>query len=434
MGTDKHLEGLLQFLQQSPTPFHAVANLQAQLCANGFEILEETERWQLQPGKSYVVNRNGSSLVAFRLGKQPTAETGVRLAGTHTDSPALRVKPRPVIQKQGYVQLGVEVYGSALLAPWFDRDLSLAGRVNYRDGEGRLGSGLIDFKRAIASIPSLAIHLDRGVNESRSINAEKQLPAILLQEASDESFDFDSLLLNALKQQAEHAGAEKVLSHELLLYDVQAPAQIGLHGEFIASARLDNLLSSYIAVQALIESGAEHSSVVVCNDHEEVGSVSAAGAQGTFLKSVLARCLGENNNGAEDLERCMRRSLMLSVDNTHGVHPNFADKHDDRHGPLLNAGPAIKVNANQRYASNGDSVALFRALCEILGVPVQQFVSRADMACGSTIGPLTAAETGMPAVDLGVATFAMHSVRELGGSKDPAYLQQVIAGFFNRLV
>ncbi|MEQ8953137.1 MAG: M18 family aminopeptidase, partial [Gammaproteobacteria bacterium] len=173
-------------------------------------------------------------------------------------------------------------------------------------------------------------------------------------------------------------------------------------------------------------------SMVVCNDHEEVGSVSAAGAQGTFLKSVLSRCLAASDNSGEALERCVRKSVMLSVDNTHGVHPNFTDKHDDKHCPLLNGGPAIKVNANQRYASNSDSIALFRALCDEAGIEVQQFVSRADLACGSTIGPLTAAEIGIPTVDLGVATFAMHSIRELGGSRDPALLQQAMTLFFNR--
>ncbi len=431
MGSGGDLEGLLQFLQQSPTPFHAVANLQRQLVDAGFQPLDETERWQLEAGQSYVVTRNESSLIAFRSGDLNGAETGVRLAGTHTDSPALKVKPNPVIKKKEYVQLGVEVYGAALLAPWFDRDLSLAGRVNYRDSKGELRSALIDLERPVACIPSLAIHLDREVNNSRSINAEQQLPAVFSQDDS-EDFDFEKVLLDALRSQNGHSDAEKILSHELLLYDVQPPALVGLHKEFIASARLDNLLSSYLAVQALIASSEKNLSMVVCNDHEEVGSVSAAGAQGTFLRSVLARCLGKQNDNSEAMERCVRKSVMLSVDNTHGVHPNFSDKHDDKHSPLLNGGPAIKVNANQRYASNSDSVALFRSLCDDAGVPVQQFVSRADQACGSTIGPLTAAETGIPTVDLGVATFAMHSIRELGGSKDPALLQQAMTAFFNR--
>ncbi len=411
---------LLEFLRTSPTPFHAVQNMAARLEQRGMTPLHEGDRWQLEPGRGYYVARNGSSLIAWRQGAAPLAESGLRMVGAHTDSPCLRLKPRPELSAGGYLRFGVEVYGSPLLNPWFDRDLSLAGRVSYRRDDGSLGNANLDFARPIAVIPSLAIHLDRGVNERRRINAQEHLPAMVCRLAGDAASPWHDVLLRELREQ--HADAEAVLAFELSLYDVQPPALVGLDEEFIASARLDNLLSCYIGLQALADAPGEAATLLVCNDHEEVGSVSACGADGPFLRSVLQRLAPS----PEDFARLVERSTLISADNAHAVHPNYTDRHDANHGPLLNAGPVVKVNAGQRYATASDTAALFCQLCQRLDVPVQHFASRADLACGTTIGPITAAAVGVRTLDIGVPQLAMHSVRELAGRRDGYDLYRVL--------
>lgn len=411
-------QGLLDFLAASPTPLHATLNLSRQLQASGYTPLDEGDSWNLQPGR-YLVSRGGS-LIAFNLPEVPVAEAGFRLLGAHTDSPCLVVKPNPDLKRHGYLQAGVEVYGGVLLGPWFDRDLSLAGRVAFLDPDDRRQNALINFVRPVAVIPSLAIHLDREANQKRSINPQTQLAPILLQGEAD----FAELLLAQLAQEGEQARA--ILDFDLRLYDTQAPALVGIQEQFIASARLDNLLSCYVGMRGLADADASRCpALLVCNDHEEVGSLSASGAAGPFLHSVLQRICPE----PELLSRAIHRSLLISVDNAHGIHPNFADRHDANHGPLLNGGPVIKINANQRYATDSESASFFRDLCRKADVPCQSFVNRTDLACGSTIGPITSAETGISTLDLGVATFAMHSIRELAGAADPEYLYLALSRF-----
>jgi aspartyl aminopeptidase len=430
MQDTEYTEGLLKFIQASPTPFHAVAAMKDILDAEGFLQLNESDAWgMVKPGR-YYVTRNDSSIIVFNLAGD-LAENGFRMVGAHTDSPCLKVKPNPEIVKNCYFQLGVEVYGGALLNPWFDRDLSLAGRVSYVNRKQEVHSSLVDFEQAIAVIPSLAIHLDREVNETRSINKQTQLPPVLMKLPDDQKHkeatpDFRELLLKLLGKQHPETDAVKVLDYELAFYDVQPPAVIGLHQDFIAAARLDNLLSCYTGLISLLSAGEDTNCLLVCNDHEEVGSVSTSGAMGSFLKSVLHRLC----TTPEELARAIDRSMLISADNAHGVHPNFADKHDDNHGPILNQGPVIKINANQRYASNSETSAVFRNICDQADVPVQPFVVRSDMACGSTIGPLTAAGTGIKTIDVGVPTFAMHSIRELAGRWDGYYLYRALREYF----
>lgn len=417
-------QGLIDFLKASPTPFHATASLANRLEAAGYQRLNERDPWEVQPGGRYYVTRNGSSIIALRMGRQPLVGTGLRLVGAHTDSPCLKVKPQPELQAQGFLQLGVEVYGGALLAPWFDRDLSLAGRVTFREG-GKVESLLVDFKAPIAIIPNLAIHLNRTANEGWAINAQRELPPILAQVAGTERFDFRALLADQLAR--EHGvSADVVLDYELAFYDTQPAAVVGLNGDFIAGARLDNLLSCYAGLQALINAAGEETCVLVCTDHEEIGSASACGADGPMLEHTLQRLLPEH----ADYVRALQRSLLVSADNAHGVHPNYADKHDGNHGPKLNAGPVIKVNSNQRYATNSETAGFFRHLCMAEEVPVQSFVVRSDMGCGSTIGPITASHLGVRTVDIGLPTFAMHSIRELAGSQDLAHLVKVLSAFY----
>lgn len=418
-------QGLLDFLKRSPSPFHATQSMAEALQDAGYQALDERETWQLKPQGRYYITRNDSSIIAIKRGQHDPVQHGIRMVGAHTDSPCLKVKPQPELARHGYWQLGVEVYGGVLLSPWFDRDLSLAGRVTFKHS-GQLQSRLINFQQAIASIPSLAIHLNREANSGWAINAQTELPPILAQLQGETKKDFRALLAEQL--QREHAiSAADVLDYELCFYDSQPAALVGLNQDFIASARLDNLLSCYAGLQGLLNSNDQHTQVLVCTDHEEVGSNSACGADGPFLEQVLRRML----NTEEDFVRCIQHSLLISADNAHGIHPNYADKHDANHGPLLNHGPVIKVNANQRYATSSETSSFFKLLCQQAEIPVQSFVTRSDLGCGSTIGPITASQLGVQTIDIGVPTFAMHSIRELAGSKDLSYLVRVLQAFYN---
>lgn len=422
-------QNLVTFLDASPTPFHAVATMRARLDEQGFQALDEKEAWGKLAAGRYYVTRNESSILAFTLPDVDLAKTGFHMAGAHTDSPCLKVKPRPEKINHTLWQLGVEVYGGALLNPWFDRDLSMAGRVSYLDSKQQINHTIIDFKKAIATIPSLAIHLDREVNQNRSVNQQLHLPPIVMQLAEGETQDFRDLLLEHIKQQQAACDIAKVLDYEISLYDTQGAAVIGLNDDFISSARLDNLLSCYVGLNALLKADGNMPSLLICTDHEEVGSVSSSGAQGSLLESVLMRLCPD----IESHHRMIQSSIMISVDNAHAIHPNYADRHDSEHGPKLNYGPVIKSNANQRYATNSETSAFFRQLCEQVEVPVQDFVVRSDMACGSTIGPMTAASLGVRTLDIGVPTFGMHSIRELAGSQDAYMLDKVLTQFFRQL-
>ncbi|MCS5556064.1 MAG: M18 family aminopeptidase, partial [Arenicellales bacterium] len=344
--------GLLEFLAGSPTPFHAVKQLKQLLTAEGFEQLAEHSSWSLKPGGRYFVVRNGSSIVAIRTGSVHPADEGLRLIGTHTDSPCLKIKPAPEIRRQGFLQLGVEIYGGVLLSPWFDRDLSLAGKVTCRMENKEINSVLIDFRRPVATVPSLAIHLNRDVHKNRTINPQKEV-VLLVSSGDGDRRSFRQLLLDQIQHEHANIPVAEVLDYEISCYDVQPPAVIGLNDDFIAASRLDNLLSCYAACRSIIDASGDTPAVMVCNDHEEVGSLSASGAQGPFLRSTLERLCGTG----ETMDRAMDSSVLLSVDNAHAVHPNYEDKHDPQHRPCLNGGPVIKYNANQRYATNSETAA-----------------------------------------------------------------------------
>lgn len=422
------VEALLEFIVEASTPFHAVSAMSWRLQAAGFQPWDGLQSGDFQPGQGYFVTRNDSSIVAFRVGEAPLS-AGARLVGAHTDSPNLSVKPNPLKLRHGVAQLAVDVYGGALLNPWFDRDLSLAGRVSFVSNKGQLHSELIDFKRPIAVVPSLAIHLDREANSQRSINPQRDILPLLMGIDDQTSLDFKALLAAEVVQHYPEYDNVEVLDFELSFYDTQAPALTGFNQDFISSARLDNLLSCYVGLSALLDADPSQWSFLICTDHEEVGSASAAGAQGPMLLDILS-ALSEDAAA----ERALRNySWMMSVDNAHAVHPNFSDKHDDNHGPLLNRGPVIKINRNQRYATSGEGAALARLIAERHGVPIQSFVVRTDLGCGSTIGPITAAETGIATIDIGVPTLGMHSIRELAGAQDPDFLKRLLVGFYNRI-
>lgn len=422
------LDRLCGFLQASPTPWHATHTMAVRLEQAGYQRLQETASWQLEPGKRYYVTRNDSSIIAFQLPKKG-ALTDLRMVGAHTDSPGLRLKPNATQRSAGWLQLGIEVYGGALLAPWFDRDLGIAGRVHLRQSDGRLSSILLNVAEPVAILPSLAIHLDREANNGRAINPQTQMAPVLVQDAKQ---DLNSLLQTWIQAQHGTENAD-VVDFELSFYDLQAPSLIGVDQSLLASARLDNLLSCFIGLEALLANDGQQGVLLVANDHEEVGSASACGAQGPFLGDVLSRLNAQvGGDSEESLIQLIQSSCMISCDNAHALHPNFRDKHDEQHGPLINAGPVIKVNANQRYATNSATSALFRDVCREADVPVQAFVTRADMGCGSTIGPITATQLGVPTVDVGVPQWAMHSIRETAGSQDVEHLVRALTVFFKR--
>ncbi|MFL0809637.1 MAG: M18 family aminopeptidase [Agarilytica sp.] len=417
-------DDFISFLHKSPTPYHAANQLASIFQSAGFVALDETQDWQLEKGGKYYFLRSDSTIVAFTLGQQSLAEGGMRICGAHTDSPCLKVKAQPELTKQEYNLLGVEVYGGALLNPWFDRDLSLAGKVFYLDKGGKLASALIDFKEPIAVVPSLAIHLDREANAKRTVNPQTHMNVLL--QSSEDGFSLRDILLNKLKEDGR-AEVEEVLDYDLRFYDCQMPHRVGLKQEFIAGARLDNLLSCYLSAKALTEVDDEVTSIVVCHDHEEVGSESETGAGGSVMESLLERLIPEN----EQRHRASRQSLFLSLDNAHGIHPNYPDKHDENHGPILNKGPVIKFDAKQRYATSPETSSVLKKLAkQNPELPLQSFVTRSDMRCGSTIGPMSSAKLGIKALDVGMPTFAMHSTRELSGTEDLSTMYALLNRFF----
>lgn len=419
-------KGLIKFIKASPTPFHAVAQLETILEGEGFIRLNEASSWKMKKNTRYYVTRNDSSLIAFTLGNKPIAETGLHMAGSHTDSPCLKIKPDPEIITKGHLQLGVEVYGGTLLTTWYDRELSIAGRVSYLTEEDRIHHVLVNFKKPVAIIPSLAIHLDREANTKKSVNPQNDLPPVLLTGADDHHSDFRKILSAQIKKEHKLSDIKEILDFELCFYDERPPQISGLKNDFITGARLDNLISCYVGIMGMVESSKKNSNLMVMNDHEEVGSTSTSGAQGQFLLSVLKRIEPDS----EKRIRAMAASMMISIDNAHGIHPNYIHKYDGNHAPVLNGGPVIKTNANQRYASNSETTAIFKHLCKKENVPVQTFTMRSDMPCGSTIGPMTSAHTGVKTIDVGVPTFAMHSIRETAGKKDTFSLYKVMKRYF----
>jgi aspartyl aminopeptidase len=422
MNIDDFNEGLLGFLDASVTPFHATLNMSLMLENAGFLKLDEREKWKLQEGKKYYLTRNDSSIIAFTFvdKKVPHAKS-YTMIGTHTDSPNLKLKPNPVIKEHGVVKLGVESYGGILLNPWFDRDLSVAGRVTYLNSKDKLQDTLIDVKKAIATIPSLAIHLDDKANKDKTINKQTDICPIL---TTDEDFEFDQFLRWQLSKK-EILDVKEVYSSELSFYDTQKASYVGLADDFISSARLDNLLSCYVGLLSICSVENDKPMLFIASDHEEVGSDSTSGAAGSFLENTLRRAFSDY----EEYIQMIRSSVMISADNAHAIHPNFPTKHDKEHAPYMNKGVVIKVNANQRYASNSKTISKFQNIATRLKEPYQLFVTRSDMGCGSTIGPITATRLGIDTIDVGLPTLAMHSIRELSGTKDAHSLYKIIMGF-----
>ncbi|MGB1682223.1 MAG: M18 family aminopeptidase [Acidimicrobiales bacterium] len=395
-------------IDASPTPYHAVARVRAALDDAGFSPYDSANG---PVGRWY--HERGGGIVAWVVGPGHHETSGVRVIGAHTDSPNLRIKPQPDTGSAGIAQLGVEVYGGVLLNSWLDRDLGLAGRVAVEsDGEVEMHEFRVD--RPLLRIPQLAIHLDRGVNENGLVLNKQRHLAPMWGLGSAPEF-------RAFVAGEVGADPEAILAWDAMVFDLTPARLVGLDEEFFASARIDNQLSCFAAVAALLRVAEEPGDtipMIALFDHEEVGSVSTTGAASPFLRHQLERIHAAFGADHEARLASAARSLIISADGAHATHPNYPDRHEPDHEVALNGGPVLKINANQRYATDAASAAALELACRRAEVPVQRFVTRTDLACGSTIGPATAGELGIDVVDVGVAQLAMHSAREVAGSAD----------------
>ncbi|MFD5625164.1 M18 family aminopeptidase [Streptomyces sp. NPDC127072] len=423
-----HNEDLLAFLRDSSSPYHAVAQAARRLEKAGFTELRETEEWADHSGGVFVVR--AGALIAWYVPGGAPAHTPFRIVGAHTDSPNLRVKPTPDTAAAGWRQIAVEIYGGVPLNTWLDRDLGISGRITLRDGT----SALVKIDEPLFRVPQLAIHLDRSVNEGLALDRQGQTQPIWSLGVREKGA--------LLRRVAAEAGlpAADVLGWDLMLHDIQAPGHLGADREFLVSARLDNLVSVHAGVTALTAAADAWSRgngpaagpripVLAAFDHEECGSGSETGAQSPLLERVLNRSVAGRGGTGEDWSRAMAGAFCVSADMSHAVHPNYSERHDPDNHPLPNGGPVVKVNVNQRYATDGTGFAAFVAACERAEVPWQRFVSNNALGCGTSIGPITAARLGVTTVDVGVPGLSMHSARELVGARDPGHLARALTEF-----
>ena len=415
-------EKLLDFIEKSPTAFQAVDEMQKRLTENGFEVLSEKEYWKLVPGGKYLVTRNNSALIAFCI---PEKESRVfHIMASHSDSPSFKIKENPEIKvDNSYVKLNVEKYGGMLMAPWFDRPLSVAGRVIIRRNGG-LKEKLINIKRDLVMIPNLAIHMNREANNGVAYNPQKDLQPLFA------AGNTDRTLLEII---AEQTGVKKedIISHDLFLYNRMPGTIWGADKEFVSSARLDDLQCAFASMEGLLRAQNHGSIAVHCvMDNEEVGSGTKQGAASTFLKDTLLRINMGLGRTYEEYLMTLAGSFMVSADNAHALHPNYTDKTDPTNHPVLNRGIVIKFNANQKYCTDAVSAAIFKELCTKAGVPYQTFVNRSDIAGGSTLGNISNTQVPMNTVDIGLPQLAMHSPYETAGVKDTEYLVRAAEELF----
>lgn len=418
----KTAKKLLKFIQKSPTAFQAVEEMKKRLEKEGYKELKEEEHWEIIPGGNYYVTRNNSALIAFSIPKKPVWK--FHIMASHSDSPALKIKENPEIEvEKAYIKLNVERYGGMLLAPWFDRPLSVAGRLIVRK-DGEIQEKLVTVDKDLLIIPNLAIHMNREVNDGYKYNVQKDMLPLYSSYEGKGSF---------MKQVAAEAGVEEkdILGHDLFLYDRTAGTIWGADEEFVSAPRLDDIQCAFASFEGFLRGEHKKSIAVHCVlDNEEVGSSTKQGAASTFLKDTLKRINMGLGRTEEEYLMALADSLMVSADNAHALHPNHTDKTDPVNRPVINGGIVIKYNANQKYCTDGVSAAIFKDICDKAGVPYQTFVNRSDIAGGSTLGNISNTQVPMKTVDIGLAQLAMHSVYETAGVKDTENLAKAAAELF----
>ncbi len=434
MSAKQVVQHLLNFIDESPSPWHAVASIEAAIQAFQFVKLDEMVKWQLQTGGRYYVVRDDSSIVLFVLGRKAPAESGFKIVGAHTDSPGFRIRPNAATASNGIARIGVEIYGGPILATFTDRDLSLAGRVSYVDDKGNLSQKLVRFDQSLVRLPNLAIHLNRGVNEDGlKLHKQNELFLLFTQLTADQLPPQPYFV--ALLAQAAGIEAAQLLSWDLAVYDTHKGTFWGANQEFYANSQIDNLASCHAGLQALLNDAvintAESTLVCAFFDHEEIGSKSHIGAAGNFLTDVLQRISIATSSDREAMSCASANSFLISADMAHAYHPNFASAYEADHSVIVNQGPAIKSNANRRYSTESISTAHFIRWCKEADVPYQRYSHRSDLPCGSTIGPIASAQLGIRSVDIGCPMWAMHSVRESAGVQDHEYMIKVLKQFFS---
>ena len=422
---------LLDFLYDSPSACHGVKATQKILDENGFIEIKETDKWDLQAKGKYYVIKNDSALIAFEVGTGDIEETGLRLIGAHTDVPGFRIKPNPQMISEGkYVKLNTEVYGGPILHTWFDRPLSIAGKVSLKGASPlKPETRLVNINKPLLIIPSLAIHMNREVNEGFKIN--RQVDTLPLLGLINDKLEKEDYLMNILAEELQ-VNKEDILNFELGLYEYEKGMLIGMNEELISSGRFDDLWMVYAGIKALVDSRENAATkVMICIDNEEIGSLTAEGANSTLLNNILERIALGLGKDREGYYRALANSIMISADLAHAVHPNLGDKHDPTNRPVLEGGPVLKIAASGSYSTDSFNGAVFAGICEAAGVPFQKFVNRSDVRGGTTIGPVTAANLTIPVIDMGAPVLGMHSIRELASVKDNYYTVKVFTEFFS---
>ncbi len=427
----KHISSLLEFLDNSPCNFLAVDSCKKMLVENGFTEIDLGDKWQLSPGGKYFTTKNDSAIFAFTIGSTPVADAGVRIIAAHSDSPCFRIKPHAaMLAEGGIVKLNTEVYGGPILYTWFDRPLSVAGRVILRSGDAlRPVTRLIKIERPLLVIPHLPIHFNRGVNEGNPLSKQKDMLPVLCR--ITEAAEKDNLLLDIIAKELNVATGD-ILDFDLMLYDTHRATLTGLNNEFVCSGRIDDLSMVHAAITAIIEgSGTGTTRIAAIFDNEETGSGTKQGAASPVLANIIQRICLAQGGSHEDFMRGIARSFMISADNAHAFHPNYPEKFDPTNHPAIGGGPVIKINANCKYMTDAHSAAIFRSLCEEAGSPYQYFVNHSDVAGGSTLGNILTSQIDIEGVDVGNPLWAMHSVCETGSTSDHENMIKVFTHFFN---
>lgn len=430
MNAKQYAQELIDFLYDNPTPFHVADGGRKMLVEAGFSELDLGEKWDIKPGGKYFTTRNESAIIAFIAGKAKPSQAGFRLIGTHTDAPAIRIKSNPeIVVKEEYLTLNVEMYGGLIYNTWLDRPLAIAGRIAIK-GANPLWPEMkmIDIKKPIATIPNLAIHINREINNGYIYNPQKDLlPLIGITDDKEIASDWFIEIL------AAECGVDKedILGCDLYLYDYQKGTLNGLNEEFIHVGRLDDVAMSYVALSAIKDSKPQDATIIAaCYDNEEVGSRTKQGAASALTQIIVdrvAKALGSND---EQTSQARYQSFFISCDMSHATHPNFPDKHDPTNKPVINGGPVIKYHHGQKYTTDAESAAVFKAVCDRAGVKYQEFHNRNDARSGGTIGPIVASSLDVRALDIGNPMLSMHSIRELAGVKDTFNLLEVFKEFY----